>query len=282
MAFKVLDLFSGAGGLSRGFYDAGYDIVLGVDFDEAALKTFKENHGGAEAMKLDLFDHSNIDVIIKFLEEKDIKLDVLVGGPPCQGFSVAGPRGYMFNFGPTVEEESFQIYYLLKYISENVANPVYSFHSIYRHSKWQDNVKEFNDRVVLVLINNVNDYLTRVGIDMGLDENTTWNVSGGQVNVASGNAVINATQNNGVEMSEMENLIKQIMDSVYSLEKEDAETIVDSIEMIRDELQKPEPKGKIISNGIKLLAPMISIANGIPTLADHIQKFIDMVTPYIH
>ena len=73
MAFKVLDLFSGAGGLSRGFYDAGYDIVLGVDFDEAALKTFKENHGGAEAMKLDLFDHSNIDVIIKFLEEKDIK-----------------------------------------------------------------------------------------------------------------------------------------------------------------------------------------------------------------
>lgn len=194
---------------------------------------------------------------------------------------VVNKGGYMFSFGPSTEEESFQIYCLLKYISENVANPVYSFHSIYRHSKWQDNVKEFNDRVVLVLINNVNDYLTRVGIDMGLDENTTWNVSGGQVNVASGNAVINATQNNGVEMSEMENLIKQIMDSVYSLEKDDAETIVDSIEMIRDELQKPEPKGKIISNGIKLLSPMISIANGIPTLAGHIQKLIDMVMPYI-
>ena len=42
MAFKVLDLFSGAGGLSRGFYDAGYEVVLGVDFDKAALKTFKE------------------------------------------------------------------------------------------------------------------------------------------------------------------------------------------------------------------------------------------------
>ena len=92
MAYKVLDLFSGAGGLSRGFYDAGYDVVLGVDFDEAALKTFKANHGKAEAMKLDLFDHSNIDVIINFLKDKDIKLDVLVGGPPCQGFSVAGPR----------------------------------------------------------------------------------------------------------------------------------------------------------------------------------------------
>jgi len=90
--YTCLDLFSGAGGLSRGFYDAGYDVVLGVDFDVAALKTFKENHGSAEAMKLDLFDHDNIDVIIQFLEDKNIELDVLVGGPPCQGFSVAGPR----------------------------------------------------------------------------------------------------------------------------------------------------------------------------------------------
>ena len=92
MAFKVLDLFSGAGGLSRGFYDAGYEVVLGVDFDKAALKTFKENHGQAEAMNLDLFYHDNIDVIIDFLKNRKIKLDVLVGGPPCQGFSVAGPR----------------------------------------------------------------------------------------------------------------------------------------------------------------------------------------------
>lgn len=87
-----LDLFCGCGGLSRGFMDAGFRCVLGVDFDAAALKTFKANHGGAEAMKLDLFNHDNIEVITKFLKEKDIKLDVLIGGPPCQGFSVAGPR----------------------------------------------------------------------------------------------------------------------------------------------------------------------------------------------
>lgn len=88
----VVDLFSGAGGLSRGFYDAGYDVVLGVDFDDAALKTFKANHGNAEAMKLDLFNHDNIDVIVDYLKDRNIKLDVLVGGPPCQGFSIAGPR----------------------------------------------------------------------------------------------------------------------------------------------------------------------------------------------
>lgn len=72
--------------------DAGFKCVLGVDFDTAALKTFKANHGDAEAMKLDLFNHDNIDVITDFLKKKDISLDVLIGGPPCQGFSIAGPR----------------------------------------------------------------------------------------------------------------------------------------------------------------------------------------------
>ena len=88
--YTVVDLFSGAGGLSRGFYDAGYDVLLGVDFDEAALRTFRANHGDTEALKLDLFDHRNIEVIADFLKDK--KIDVLVGGPPCQGFSIAGPR----------------------------------------------------------------------------------------------------------------------------------------------------------------------------------------------
>lgn len=92
MALKVLDLFSGAGGLSRGFMDAGYEVVLGVDFDDAALRTFKENHGNATAMKLDLFEHDNIREILQFLKKNNHKIDVLVGGPPCQGFSVAGPR----------------------------------------------------------------------------------------------------------------------------------------------------------------------------------------------
>ncbi|MGX7092570.1 DNA cytosine methyltransferase [Hutsoniella sourekii] len=89
---NVLDLFCGAGGLSRGFMDAGFNIVLGVDFDDNALKTFKENHNGAEAMKLDLFNHENIHCIKENLDSRNLKIDVLVGGPPCQGFSLAGPR----------------------------------------------------------------------------------------------------------------------------------------------------------------------------------------------
>ncbi len=190
---------------------------------------------------------------------------------------VVTKQGYMFDFGPSVEEESFQIYSILKYINENIAVPYRSFFSIYGERKWQDNVKQFNDRVVLVLINNINDYLTGIGIDMGFDENIVWNVNGGQVNIASGNAIINATQNNGLINAELESIIKNIMDNVSGLDKEDADTIIDSVEMIKEELMKSEPKRNIISNGIKLLAPMISIANGIPTLAENIQKFIDYV-----
>lgn len=61
-----LDLFCGAGGLSKGFLDAGYNVVLGVDYDDAALKTFQENHGSATAMKLDLFNHENLNCISQY------------------------------------------------------------------------------------------------------------------------------------------------------------------------------------------------------------------------
>jgi len=89
---NVVDLFSGAGGLSRGFMDAGFNVVLGIDFDDAALKTFKANHGEAEIMKVDLFNHDNLKQIESYLNEKNVRVDVLVGGPPCQGYSLAGPR----------------------------------------------------------------------------------------------------------------------------------------------------------------------------------------------
>lgn len=87
-----IDLFCGAGGLSRGFMDAGFDVILGIDFDDAALKTFGENHGQAEPLKLDLFNLNNVNKIKEILDEKKISLDVLIGGPPCQGFSLAGKR----------------------------------------------------------------------------------------------------------------------------------------------------------------------------------------------
>ena len=90
--FTAIDLFSGAGGLSKGFLDAGFDVALGIDFDDSALRTFEKNHGKARALKLDLYNLENIDVIVKEFNKKNKTLDVLIGGPPCQGFSLAGKR----------------------------------------------------------------------------------------------------------------------------------------------------------------------------------------------
>lgn len=86
---NVLDLFCGAGGLSCGFEQAGFNILLGVDNDEMALKTYLANHKFAKVIKGDItsIDYSTITNI---LEGQTV--DVVIGGPPCQGFSIAGKR----------------------------------------------------------------------------------------------------------------------------------------------------------------------------------------------
>ncbi len=88
--FTVIDMFSGCGGLSRGFIDAGFEVLLGVDIDTAALQTFEYNHKGAIGFKGNLFDKDIIHKIDKAI--KHSKVDVIIGGPPCQGFSLTGKR----------------------------------------------------------------------------------------------------------------------------------------------------------------------------------------------
>lgn len=89
---NVIDLFAGCGGLSKGFMDAGYNILIGVDTDQAALNTFARNHDGAIAMKADLSDEKSFDEIKKAVGDYDV--DIIIAGPPCQGFSLTGPRNF--------------------------------------------------------------------------------------------------------------------------------------------------------------------------------------------
>ncbi|MFC3212221.1 DNA cytosine methyltransferase [Planomicrobium okeanokoites] len=86
----VIDMFSGCGGLSRGFMDAGYKVLLGVDNEEIALKTFRENHGEAKTLRTDLFDPFAIEEMKNIIDGE--KVDLIIGGPPCQGFSLTGTR----------------------------------------------------------------------------------------------------------------------------------------------------------------------------------------------
>jgi len=88
---KVLDLFSGCGGFSYGFQEAGFDVVLGIDNAPTALKTFKLNHTNSEVFNIDLSKDENLQEIVDFLESKG-GVDVIIAGPPCQGFSLTGSR----------------------------------------------------------------------------------------------------------------------------------------------------------------------------------------------
>jgi DNA (cytosine-5)-methyltransferase 1 len=112
--YTFIDLFAGCGGFSEGFYKEGLKSLVHVDFDEAACLTLKER------MKYYKYSEDEIEkcVICGDLTKKEInikieqvikksRVDVLVGGPPCQSFSTVGraqdpnsmkddPRNYLF------------------------------------------------------------------------------------------------------------------------------------------------------------------------------------------
>lgn len=90
--YKVVDLFCGCGGLSKGLEMAGYKILLGVDNNEPALKTYAYNHKGSKVLCGDLSAPEAFEEIDKLIGKE--KIDVIVGGPPCQGFSLTGTRNF--------------------------------------------------------------------------------------------------------------------------------------------------------------------------------------------
>lgn len=96
---KVLDIFAGAGGFSLGFQLAGYEIIGAIELDEWAAETFKFNHPNANVLVGDIASFSD-----GFLLNAFERPDVILGGPPCQGFSIcnknagdpADPRNSLF------------------------------------------------------------------------------------------------------------------------------------------------------------------------------------------
>lgn len=89
MKYNVLDLFCGCGGLSQGFLNANYNVCLGIDHWKDALETYAYNHAGAKTLQADLQTLSP-EIVAHNLALQDI--DIIIGGPPCQGFSIAGKR----------------------------------------------------------------------------------------------------------------------------------------------------------------------------------------------
>ena len=89
--FNVIDLFCGCGGFSKGFEEAGFNICFGIDMWKDATVTYQHNFSNAVVLNEDITKISGED-ILKMCSLQATEVDVIIGGPPCQGFSVSGKR----------------------------------------------------------------------------------------------------------------------------------------------------------------------------------------------
>lgn len=101
MKHSVIDLFSGVGGLSLGFRMAGYDVLLANEIDSSIAEAYTKNHPETRMINADI---TSLDIGSVFSQYVD-KVDVVIGGPPCQGFSQKGqrksindPRNFLFRY----------------------------------------------------------------------------------------------------------------------------------------------------------------------------------------
>ena len=153
--------------------------------------------------------------------------------------------------------------------------------------KNNDMVRDFNHSVILVLIDNINDYMKKVGIDMGLDKNTTFTINGGQVNIANDEATINAVQNTGIginELKEFKGLIDEMRNSLSNdLSDEDKQNAIESIDAIEQELRSNAPNEALVKTHFKLLKKIdssvkfVSACCSIATFANRFYPFLDQI-----
>ena len=83
----IADLFSGVGGLSQGFISQGFEVEFAIEYDKDIALSYQKNHPSTKMYSQDI---STID--FEELKKNHSKIDVVVGGPPCQGFSQKGKR----------------------------------------------------------------------------------------------------------------------------------------------------------------------------------------------
>lgn len=155
---NVLDLFCGCGGMSWGLEKSklGFNVVAGVDKWDIALKTYGHNHKDAKAILMDLATVSPKD-LLSIADCEPNSVDVIIGGPPCQGFSKNLPASWRF-----LEDEKNQLYkaYLgvVEYVNpkivviENVAEMYNAFDGCVR-KEIIDRLKGLGYKVSVKIVN---------------------------------------------------------------------------------------------------------------------------------
>ena len=207
---------------------------------------------------------------LKYIDDTPIILDYIMDCGSCdwdlakEVQEVQASYGRMiFSTGDTEEEEVRNVYAVLHYLVET-NNSVYRGIAMgYSSSKgFQDKIKGFNERFVMVLIRHIERYLTKVGIDMGLDDKVVYNVTvhNGQAIIATDNATVTATNNVGIDTSELKKLISKVQAATTSLAPEDQETVSECLEVIETETAAEKPKKGMLRTALTTLRTVKGIA----------------------
>ena len=116
-----VDLFCGAGGITVGFKNAGIKILASSDINEHAAKTHQYNFPEIPFVKGDLADPKNKQAILNIVQKEldGVSIDIIVGGPPCQGFSMFGKRRFKNtnkDYDPHLDPRNELVYTYIEYI----------------------------------------------------------------------------------------------------------------------------------------------------------------------
>ena len=192
----------------------------------------------------------------------------------------------MLSTGASPEEEVLYVYTLLKILISH-QDQIYALGFGYCHSNnFQDMTKAFGNNIVLPFVNNVLGYLVHIGIDIGMDETNTFNitVNGGQFNLSQDNSTLSAVQNNnGIDLTKIQEMIADILKvaSQNTIGSDQQQQIADALICIQEELKKQSPKKGAITmllNGLKSTANVLA---SIPEISQKINSFAEYIAPFI-
>ena len=233
------------------------------------LKADYQDHGGI--LRKFLAFISECEIVRAYIDDcGEPQFDVVT-----EFNKVANSHGQLgFDLGETSKDEVANVFGILRYVVEQDVNILRIFRSYTHSTKYQDAIKAINERIFFVLIRYIEGHLTKIGIDMGLDESVNYNISvtNGQVNVASDNAVINATINNGINLAELATLINNVRRTIASdLSPEDTESINGSLELLETELKQESPRKSVIRSVFTALQAIKSTTEFSAAVAELIQ-----------
>ena len=152
--YKIVDLFSGVGGLSYGFIEEGFEIAIANEIDKNIAYSYKMNHPDVKMINEDI---SKLDISDVFRDLKNIRNKIVLGGPPCQGFSQKGSRlgldderNYLFKYFFEVVKYLEPEYFVM----ENVPNMLTAENGFFKN----EIIKLFNEIGYSLDMNVLNSY----------------------------------------------------------------------------------------------------------------------------